>query len=114
MDKLDKLYTGTFVVVLVFAIFIFIHYYNKEQITSMDLDQNGNIDNNELGIHIKKEIEKKHSQPPQFKGLVKSSLSGVLRGLLMGFILNGIEGAVTTGIVLGIVNPIMSSIEYKL
>ncbi len=90
------------------------HYYNREQLGEMDLNGDGVVDNNELQIYIKKEMEKKQSQPPQFKGLVRSSLSGVLRGFLMGFVLNGIEGAITSGIILGLINPVISSIEYKL
>lgn len=111
MDKLDKIYTGIFIIVLLFAVLIFIHYYNKKDSEIVDLNNDGNISRDEIIFHIKKEIDKKSNKPPKFKGIVKSSISGFLRGVLMGLILNGLEGALTSGIVLAVVNPIITGVE---
>jgi hypothetical protein len=77
-----------------------------------DIDGDGRISPNELSYHIKKEMALKSQQPPQFWGIVKSCLSGLLRGFLMGILLNGLEGAIVTSIALGTINPIMTTIEH--
>jgi hypothetical protein len=107
-----KIKIGFFIFVIIICILVYLHYYNIEQTKFNDINNDGLIDNNELSYHIKQEIDKKQKQPPQFKGIVKSSVTGLLRGLLMGLVLGGIEGAITTGIVLATINPIISGIEY--
>jgi hypothetical protein len=107
-----KIKIGFFIFVIIICILVYLHYYNIEQKKFNDINNDGLIDNNELSYHIKQEIDKKQKQPPQFKGIVKSSVTGLLRGLLMGLVLGGIEGAITTGIVLATINPIISGIEY--
>lgn len=107
-----KIKLGFYIFVVIICIIIYIHYYNLEQNQVEDHNRDGLIDSDELTHHIKKEIEKKQKQPPQFKGIVKSSVTGLLRGLLMGLVLGGVEGALTTGIVLATINPIISGIEY--
>jgi hypothetical protein len=107
-----KIKIGFFIFVIIICILVYLHYYNIEQKKFNDINNDGLIDNNELNYHIKQEIDKKQKQPPQFKGIVKSSVTGLLRGLLMGLVLGGIEGAITTGIVLATINPIISGIEY--
>jgi hypothetical protein len=107
-----KIKIGFFIFVIIICILVYLHYYNIEQTKFNDINNDGLIDNNELSYHIKQEIDKKQKQPPQFKGIVKSSVTGLFRGLLMGLVLGGIEGAITTGIVLATINPIISGIEY--
>lgn len=111
MDKLDKLYTSIFIIILIGAIFVFLHYYNREENAIQDLNGDGSISISEIEYHVKKELDKRANRPPRFKGIVKSAVTGFLRGTLMGFILNGLEGALTSGIVLAVVNPIMTGIE---
>lgn len=113
MDKLSKLYTGVFVVFLVLISFILLHYYRLDEENDItDLNNDGKIDQNEIDVHIKKILDNRSKQPPQFKGIIKSMLTGVTRGALMGLLLNGIEGSITSAIVLGIINPIITSIEF--
>ena len=107
-----KIKLGFYIFVVIICIMIYLHYYNLEQNQVEDHNKDGIIDSDELTHHIKNEIEKKQKQPPQFKGIVKSSVTGLLRGLLMGLVLGGVEGALTTGIVLATINPIISGIEY--
>ena len=107
-----KIKIGFFIFIILICIMVYLHYYNIEQKKISDINNDGLIDNNELIHYIKQEIDKKQKQPPQFKGIVKSSVTGLLRGLLMGLVLGGIEGALTTGIILATINPIISGIEY--
>lgn len=113
MDKLDKLYTGVFVVFLILVSFVLLHYYRlDEENDIIDLNGNGTIEQNEIEAHVKKILDNRSKQPPQFKGVIKSMLTGLTRGALMGLLLNGIEGSITSAIVLGIINPIITSIEF--
>ncbi len=112
MDKLEKLYTGVFLVFLLLMIYVFYHYYKRDCIA--DLNNDGVVDQNELAHHIKKEIDERSKNPPGFRGIVKSSLSGAFRGALMGLLLNGVEGAITSAVVLGMINPIVTSVDYML
>ncbi len=114
MDKLEKLYTGVFIIILIVAIIIFIHYYNKKEEVIEDINGDGVISMNEIRYHIKKELDERSHKPPQFKGVVKSSISGFLRGLLTGIIINGLEGALTSGIVLAVINPIIAGVEHTI
>lgn len=111
MSALKDLYTGTFVVMFLVVIFIFVHYFKKEEEYIEDLNHDGKIETSEIIQHIKKELDKS-GQPPKFWMIVKSCLTGLLRGFLMGMLLSGMEGAVVTGISLGIINPIMLSIDH--
>jgi hypothetical protein len=122
IDAVDKSYNidksqkkiklGFYIFVVIICIMVYLHYYNLTQNIVEDSNKDGLIDTDELNSHIKKEIEKRQTQPPQFKGIVKSSVTGLLRGLLMGLVLGGVEGALTTGIVLATINPIISGVEY--
>lgn len=112
MDKLDKLYTGVFIVFLMLTFYVIYHYYNLEDDTVVDLNNNGIIESEEIKFHIKKELDRRSKQPPRFHGIVKSCISGIFRGFLMGMLLNGWEGAITSAIVLGTINPIVTGIEH--
>lgn len=114
MDKLEKLYSGVFVVFLLLAIYIFFHYYNLQNEKIADLNSDGIIDNDELAYHIRKELDRKSKSPPSLYGLVKSAASGAMRGALMGLLLNGVEGAATSAIVLGLINPIITGVEFMI
>lgn len=107
-----KIKLGFFIFVVIICIMIYLHYYNIEQNQVQDSNNDGLINNDELKDHIKKEIEKRQKQPPQFRGIVKSSVTGLLRGLLMGLVLGGVDGALRTGIILATINPIISGVEY--
>lgn len=112
MDKLEKIYTGVFIVFLLLTFYMFFHYYNLEE-NDADINNDGIIDNEELSYHIKKELDKRSGQPPRFKGIVKSCISGLFRGFLMGMMLTGFEGAITSALVLGTINPIVTGIEHN-
>lgn len=112
MASIKDLYTGTFVVLFLLAIYILIYYYKKEEELIADINGDGSIGLSELSHHIKKELEHKSNQPPRFWMIVKSCMTGLLRGFLMGVMLNGLEGAVVTSLSLGIINPIMTSIDH--
>jgi hypothetical protein len=111
MASLKDLYTGTFIIMFLLVIYVFVHYYKKEEDEIEDLDHDGKIGTSEIIHHIKKELDKS-SQQPKFWMIVKSCLTGLLRGFLMGMLLNGVEAAVVTSISLGIINPIMLSIDH--
>ena len=87
MDKLENITNTIFIIFLILVIYIFYHYYN---IVPNDIDENGDgiVTDDEIKIYIKKEIDRRLESPPQFKGVVKSSLSGFFRGFLMGLLLN--------------------------
>lgn len=112
MDKLEQIKNGVFVLLMVLAIYVFYHYYFKEPPNEIDENQDGIITKEEVINYIKKELDRRNSNPPQFRGVLKSSISGVIRGALMGLMINGVEGAVVGGIVLGMINPIMTGIEH--
>ena len=112
MATLKDLYTGTFLVLFLLAIYIFVHYYQKEEDEIADLNNDGVLSPSEISYHIKKDLSNKSSQPPRFWAIVKSCLTGLLRGFLMGLLLSGVEGGVVTALSLGIINPIMTSIDH--
>ena len=111
MPQLRDLWNGGFVVILLLAIYIFTHYYFRDISEIEDSNNDGSIDSKELSNYLKKEVTGK-SHPIKFRGLVKSSLLGILRGYLMGLLIGGVEAATVTAITLGIVNPILASIEH--
>lgn len=112
MDKLGKLANAVFVVFMVLVVYIFYHYYNREEPIEIDTDGDGVISPQEIKEYIKKELDRRSKRPPQFRGILKSALSGALRGAFMGLLLNGVEGAVTSAIVLGMINPIITGMEH--
>lgn len=108
--SINRLWSGTAIVLICLAIFAFIHTHNTSK-NKMDLNNDGQIDDNELKIFIQHEIDKRLSKPPELMNLFKSSLTGITRGAMTGLILNGVEGAIVTGIAMGIINPIMTALE---
>lgn len=113
MDRLEKLHNAAFVVFMVLVIYIFFHYYFKnDEPNKMDADGDGVVTKKELADYMKKELELRSKTPPSFSGILRSAMSGALRGACMGLILNGVEGAITSAIVLGMINPIITGVEH--
>jgi len=113
MYNLQVLQNATFVVFLLLAIYIFGYYYlHNEEPNILDSDGDGQITKKEVIEFINRELDNRAKRPPQFKGIVKSALSGAMRGAVMGLILNGLEGAAAGAIILGSINPIITSLEH--
>ncbi len=112
MDKLNKITNVAFAVFVILVLYIFYHYYTRPDPVEIDTDGDGVISPEEIKEYIKKEIDRRSKSPPQFRGILKSAISGIVRGALMGLLLGGVEGAATSAIVLGTINPIISSFEY--
>ncbi len=113
MDKLEKIANAVFIVFAILVIYIFYYYYTKEDLSSeIDTDGDGIVTRAELKAYIKKELERHAENPPQFRGVVKSAISGAVRGACTGLLLSGVEGAITSAIVLGMINPIITGIEH--
>ncbi len=112
MDKFEQITNGVFIVFMILTLYIFYHYYFKEPPIEIDEDGDGVITKAELTNYIKKELDRRASTPPQFRGIIKSSISGALRGALMGLLINGAEGAVVGALVLGTINPIITGIDH--
>lgn len=109
--SINRLWSGTVIVMICLAIFAFIYTHNIESKNKMDLNNDGKIDDHELKIFIQHEIDKRLSKPPEIMSLFRSSLTGITRGAMTGLIINGVEGAIVTGIAMGIINPIMTALE---
>lgn len=113
MDKLDKLTNAVSVVFIIICMYVFYYYYNKPTVEDIDEDGDGIITKKELTNYIKRELEKKAKEPPKFRSILKSALSGLVRGGLMGLLLtNDLEGAATSALVLGMINPIITGIDH--
>ncbi len=112
MDKLEKLQSAVGLVFMIVVIYIFYYHYNRDISNDIDANHDGVITKPELDYYIKKELDRRAKNPPQFKGILKSAMSGALRGALMGLLLNGIEGAIASALVLGMINPIIASVEH--
>ena len=89
MSDFFKLYLNSYLILVVVTTLVLIHYYNKEKKKIQDLNKDGVIDEHELNYHIMKEAEIRSRNPPNIKGLIKSSLSGMIRGLVVGYFLGG-------------------------
>lgn len=112
MDKLEKIYNGVFLAMLILAVYILFYKYNEEK--KMDLNNDNHISQDEIRQYVSNIMKEQSNQPNDFRSVVKSSISGAMRGAIMGLILNGVEGAVTSGLVMAVINPIISGIEHKL
>ncbi len=112
MDKFEQITNGAFIAFMLLAIYVFYHYYFKEPPIEIDEDGDGIITKAEIINYIKKELDRRASNPPQFRGIIKSSMSGAIRGALMGLLINGVEGATVGALVLGMINPIITGIDH--
>lgn len=111
-NKLDNLANLGFAVFVLLMIYIMYTSYYREPPASPDLDGDGIVTKKELQAYIAAELERKSKSPPQFRGLIKSAISGAVRGGLMGLLLsNTLEGAAVSAIVLGVINPVVGSVE---
>lgn len=114
MAGIDDIKNPSFVIILILVIYIFIHHYIfLDDIEQIDENDDGIIESAEIKKYIERHIEKKESQPPSVKKLIKSSLSGIIRGGLMGLVIGGMDGVLVGAISLGLTNPIMVSLEHR-
>ena len=109
-----KLYINSYMILIIVSCLILIHYNNKEKNKIQDINNDGIINEYDIKYHIQKELDVRTNQPPRIKGLVKSSLSGMIRGLVIGYFLGGYDLAIVNGLVMAGVNPIMSIIEHNI
>jgi hypothetical protein len=98
MSKINNLLTGTFIVLLLFTIFILIYYYLE-------------YDDDKHEIYLRTITDKRSKL--HYKTLATSCGAGFIRGLLMGMLLGDIETGLLTGISVAIVNPLMIIYEYN-
>ena len=118
MCSFDSISIGVLVIFIIVLFIELMHLQSLEgemnEFDKLDTNGDGIISQSELAQAIKRELEKKHKQPPKLAGIIKSASSGALRGFLMGLLLNGLEGAITGSVVLAIINPIITSVEHVL
>jgi hypothetical protein len=116
MANLNDLYTGTFVVLFIIVLSVFIYHYLKEEDELLLLDtqsRNKSVaDFSDIYSHMKNHYgHGKAESSTTFVHMMKHCMLGIFRGFLMGLLIGGFEGAVVTAITLGMINSIMSPIE---